>query len=102
MGVWKGDGELGGVLFWGDGEREGIGLREGEGELGGVIFGVGWGDGEWGVVELFVSGVDWIGDGIGVVGVEFESGSRRVGMEGVGDATLAILGDLSPSCPSKK
>ena len=76
MGVWKGDGELGGVLFWGDGER--------------------------GVVELFVSGVDWIGDGIGVVGVEFESGSRRVGMEGVGDATLAILGDLSPSCPSKK
>ena len=29
-------------------------------------------------------------------------GSRRVGMEGVGDTTLSILGDLSRGCPSKR
>ena len=90
---------------WGDGKQEGMGVWEGDGELGGVWFWGDWGDGERGGVELFVSGVlvvDWIGDGIGVVGVEFELGSRRVGMEGVGDTTLSILGDLSQGCPSKR
>ena len=36
------------------------------------------------------------GDGIGVVGVDLELGSRRVGVDGVGDT-----GDVSGGCTSK-
>ena len=54
---------------------------------GGVLVVLGFGD------------CDCIGDGIGVVGLESELGSRGVGLDGVGVLTF---GDLSGDCTSEK
>ena len=45
---------------------------------------------------------DCIDDGIGVVGVESELGSRGVGLDGVGDTGVSTFGDLSGDCTSEK
>ena len=65
------------------------------GEVGGVseVGGVGEeGVGFWGDCS----------DGIGVVGVDLELGSRKVGVGGVGDTGVSISGDVSGDCTSKK
>ena len=44
-----------------------------------------------------------LGDGIGVVGVESELGSREgVGLEGVGDTGVSTFDDVSGGCASEK
>ena len=57
---------------------------------GGVLVVLGFGD------------CDCIGDGIGVVGVESELGSRGVGLDGVGDTGVSTFGDISGDCTSEK
>ena len=57
---------------------------------GGVLVVLGFGD------------CDCIGDGIGVVGVESELGSRGVGLDGVGDTGVSTFGDVSGDCTSEK
>ena len=57
---------------------------------GGVLVVLGFGD------------CDGIGDGIGVVGVESELGSRGVGLDGVGDTGVSTFGDISGDCTSEK
>ena len=57
---------------------------------GGVLVVLGFGD------------CDCIGDGIGVVGVESELGSRGVGVDGVGDKGVLTFGDISGDCTSEK
>ena len=57
---------------------------------GGVLVVLGFGD------------CDSIGDGIGVVGVESELGSRGVGLDGVGDTGVSTFGDISGDCTSEK
>ena len=39
---------------------------------------------------------------IGVVGVDLELGSRKVGVDGVGDTGVSISSDVSGGCTSKK
>ena len=57
----------------------------------------------WGVlVVLDLGDCDCVGDGIGVIGVESELGSRRVGLEGVGDSGVSTFGDVSGDCTSEK
>ena len=50
--------------------------------------------GVWGcvLVVLGFGDCDCIGDGIGVVGVESELGSRGVGLDGVGDTGVLTFG----------
>ena len=57
---------------------------------GGVLVVLGFGD------------CDCIGDGIGVVGVESELGSRGVGLDGVRDTGVSTIGDISGDCTSEK
>ena len=46
-------------------------------------------------------GCDCPGDGIGVVSCKSELGSRRVGVEGVGDTGVWRSGDVSQGCGSE-
>ena len=56
-----------------------------------------------GVLVVLGSGdCDCIGDGIGVVGVESEFGSRGVGLDGVGDTGVSTFGDVSGDCTAEK
>ena len=57
---------------------------------GGVLVVLGFGD------------CDCIGDGIGVVGVESEFGSRGVGLDGVGNTGVLTFDDFSGDCTSEK
>ena len=54
------------------------------------------------LVVLGFGNCDCIGDGIGVVGVESELGSRGVGLDGVADTGVSTFGDLSGDCTSEK
>ena len=54
------------------------------------------------LVVLGFGDCDCIGDGIGVVSVESELGSRGVGLDGVGDTGVLTFGDLSGDCTSEK
>ena len=54
------------------------------------------------LVVLGFEDCDCIGDGIGVVGVESELGSRTVGLESVGDTGVSTFGDVSGDCTSEK